>query len=136
LENRILYRLDQDSDEDEDFPINTEQPPDNDDTSNPSSPKFHFKTMARLYEQMCEQNVDDGSFHRREMQYLSANQCVERLAMLETRACALKLREEEIQNKSRELKLIDNRQVCTMMGYRIPLENMTTPPTQPSNHGN
>ena len=81
--------------------------------------------MARLYQEMCEQDVDDGSMNRREMQFLSANQCVERLAMLETHACELKLREEQVQSQSQELNLLDNEAICDLMGYRFPMDTLS-----------
>lgn len=79
-----------------------------------------FKTFARLYETMCEQDVDDGSSNRREVQYLSASACLERLMLLENTACALRKREEQVLERAHELGLVDNTQVSAMLGYHLP----------------
>ena len=79
-----------------------------------------FKTFARLYETMCEQDVDDGSSNRREVQYLSASACLERLMLLENTACALRKREEQVLERAHELGLVDNAQVSAMLGYHLP----------------
>lgn len=82
--------------------------------------RLPFKTLARLYETMCEQDVDDGSSNRREVQYLSAGACLERLKLFENTACALRKREEQVLERANELGLIDNAQVSAMLGYHLP----------------
>lgn len=69
---------------------------------------------------MCEQDVDDGSFNRREVQYLSAGACLERLLQFENTACALRKREEEVLKQANELQVLDNAQVSAMLGYHAP----------------
>jgi hypothetical protein len=70
---------------------------------------------------MCEQDVDNGSFNRREAQYLSAGACLERLMRFENAACALKKREEDVLEQATELGLMNNSaQVSAMLGYHTP----------------
>ena len=96
------------------------QSSDDDEGMLPLSPRARipYKTFARLYESMCEQDVDDGAANRREVQYLSTAACVERLKSFENEACALKLREQKVMAKAKELDLIDVQQVSSLLGYR------------------
>jgi len=101
----------------------------------PPSPKLHFKTMARLYEAMCQQDVDNGSANRRALKYMSASDVVEKLKLLESTASSLQLREQEITKKAKDLQLIHNAEICSMMGYWTPLERYNNlPPPHDANH--
>lgn len=85
-------------------------------SQHPRACSIPFKNMARLYETMCAQDADDGSFNRREAQYLSASSAVEKLRALENRACELKLTESSVLQKGKELGLLGATH-CLMPGY-------------------
>mmetsp|Transcript_30092 Transcript_30092/g.36755 ORF Transcript_30092/g.36755 Transcript_30092/m.36755 type:complete len:363 (-) Transcript_30092:116-1204(-) len=64
-----------------------------------------LKSLARMYEFMCAQDADDGSYIRREMHYLSAKACVEKLRNLENTVCDLKLKETSVTDRAMALGL-------------------------------
>jgi hypothetical protein len=108
-ENKELYGLDKD---------------DNDNDA--------FKTCARLYESMLNQDVAQN---RRQIQQLSPSQLVGRLEHLEHAVASLKERETKTLNASRELKLLNNAEICKLMGFRTPLEKYNSrPPPSPPPH--
>jgi hypothetical protein len=68
-----------------------------------SSPRLPFGTLARLYENMCSQDVDDWSSFRREAQYLRGNECMDKLQEMESEITTLKEREQRILQTGRDL---------------------------------
>jgi len=83
--------------------------------------KLPINKLSILYDTMCDQELDDGTFHRREMQYLSAPMLVEKLKSLENRFCALKAREDSAMCEGRRLGLVDPKLMYSLMGYRDPM---------------
>jgi hypothetical protein len=68
-----------------------------------SSPRLPFGTLARLYENMCSQDVDDWSRFRHEAQYLRGNECMDKLQEMESEITTLKEREQHILQTGRDL---------------------------------
>jgi hypothetical protein len=92
-------------------------------------PMVPWKKLENVYETMCLQDIDDGSANRREVQYMNVDKLMETFRSFENQACDLKLREDEIMAKAKELGggLIDKRLVYRMMGYRHARENWKPP---------
>jgi hypothetical protein len=86
----------------------------------PSRWKLPVEKLSFLYEQICEQEVDDGSFHRREMEYLDAPALVEKFKSMENNIYSLKAREDSVLKEGRRLGLVDKKLMYSQMGYRDP----------------
>ena len=80
-----------------------------------------FDKLSSLYETMCEQTGDDGSFNRQEIQYLTASSLTEKFKSFENRICEVRIRENSVMKKGKQLgALVDNKLVYELMGYRDP----------------
>ena len=80
-----------------------------------------FDKLSSLYATMCEQEVDDGSFNRREIQYLTAPALMEKFKSLENRICEVRIREDSVMKEGKRLGLVDNKLIYELMGYRDPM---------------
>jgi hypothetical protein len=69
-------------------------------------PKIPFRSLAKLYETMCAQDVDDGREARRQAQFTTSEACIDRLRGMEDRISALKLREQRVLETARHVGLM------------------------------
>jgi len=84
-------------------------------------PKIPLRSMAELYEAMCEQDVDDGREARRQAQFMTSDACIDRLKSMNDRIHQLKLREQRILRTSQSVGLMSdlvasNTQVNELLG--------------------
>lgn len=81
-------------------------------------PKIPYASLARLYEQMCQQDVDDGREAQRQAQFLTSDCCVQRLRGLEEDVKSLQLREQRVLKTAQSVGLMptDNVEVNRLLG--------------------
>lgn len=60
--------------------------------------------LSKAYEVMCSQDAHEYMFYQREMQCMTAIACVEKLAFLENSTFRLDLQEDEIMQRSDQIK--------------------------------
>jgi len=78
-----------------------------------------FNSLARLYEEMCTQDADDGSSFRREAQYMTPESCVKKLRDFENQISALKIQQNKILTAAsqRGLSQSTREDVSSFLGY-------------------
>lgn len=83
-----------------------------------------FNSLARLYEEMCTQDADDGSSFRRETQYMTPESCVKKLRDFENQISALKIKQNTILSlaSQRGLSQSTREDVRSFLGYNKDLE--------------
>ena len=68
--------------------------------------KIPFASLARLYENMCQQDVDDGREAQRQAQFLTVDACIQRLRGMEETYQSLQLREQRVLQTARSVGLM------------------------------
>lgn len=82
------------------------------DRENPAStqffygPKIPHESLARLYESMCAQDVDDGREAQRQAQFLTSDACIDRLRGMEDTILDLRMREQRVIQTARTVGLM------------------------------
>ena len=69
-------------------------------------PKIPCASLANLYENMLEQDIDDGRETRRQAQFMSPDACIDRLRGMEEKITSLKVREQRIMRTAEDVGLI------------------------------